>query len=50
MIKVAEELKISGIPMENPVVRHALYDVLKLINETSEKMTGHDFPQSYNNG
>ena len=37
MIKVAEELKISGIPMENPVVRHALYGVLKLINATSEK-------------
>ena len=37
MIKVAEELKISGIPMENAVVRHALYGVLKLINETSGK-------------
>ena len=37
MIKVAEELNITGIPMENPVVRHALYGVLKLINETSWK-------------
>jgi hypothetical protein len=37
MIKVAEELKISGIPMNIPVVRQALYGVLKLINETSEK-------------
>ena len=37
MIKVAEELKISGIPMDIPVVRQAIYGVLKLINETSEK-------------
>ena len=37
MIKVAEELNITGIPMENPVVRKAIYGVLKLINETSEK-------------
>jgi hypothetical protein len=32
MIKVAEELKISGIPMNIPVVRQALYGALKLIN------------------
>ncbi|TSA11570.1 MAG: hypothetical protein D4R73_03705 [Deltaproteobacteria bacterium] len=37
MIKVAEELKISGILMDIPVVRQAIYGVLKLINETSEK-------------
>lgn len=37
MIKVAEEVKITGIPMEIPVVRQAIYGVLKLINETSEK-------------
>jgi len=37
MIKVAEELNITGIPMENLVVRKAIYGVLKLINETSEK-------------
>jgi len=37
MIKVAEELKISGIPMDIPVIRQAIYGVLKLINETSEK-------------
>jgi len=40
MIKVAEELKISGIPMDIPVIRQAIYGVLKLINETSEKNDG----------
>ncbi|MCG2772004.1 MAG: hypothetical protein L6277_07950, partial [Desulfobacterales bacterium] len=40
MIKVAEEVKITGIPMEIPVVRQAIYGVLKLINETSEKIDG----------
>jgi hypothetical protein len=40
MIKVAEEVKISGIPINIPVVRQAIYGVLKLINETSEKNDG----------
>ena len=40
MIKVAEEVKITGIPMEIPVVRQAIYGVLRLINETSEKIDG----------
>jgi hypothetical protein len=40
MIKVAEEVKITNIPMQNPAVRQALYGVIKLINETSEKNDG----------
>ena len=40
MIKVAEEVKITNIPMHVPAVRQALYGVIKLINETSEKNDG----------
>lgn len=40
MIKVAEEVKITNIPMQIPAVRQALYGVIKLINETSEKNDG----------
>jgi len=40
LTKVPEELKITGIPMENPAIRQALYGVFKLINETSEKNDG----------
>ena len=37
MVKIPEEIKITNIPMEIPVVRQAIYGVLKLINETSRK-------------
>jgi len=40
MIKVAEEVKITNIPMQIPAVRQALYGVIKLINEVSEKNDG----------
>jgi len=40
MIKIAEEVKITNIPMDIPAVRQALYGVIKLINETSEKNDG----------
>ena len=40
MIKVAEEVKITKIPMHVPAVRQALYGVIKLINETSKKNDG----------
>ena len=40
MIKVAEEVKITNIPMQSPAVRQALYGVIKLINEVSEKNDG----------
>ena len=40
MIKVAEEVKITNIPMQIPAVRQALYGVIKLINEASEKNDG----------
>jgi len=40
MIKVAEKVKITNIPMDIPAVRQALYGVIKLINETSEKNDG----------
>ena len=40
LTKVPEELKITGIPMEIPAVRQALYGVIKLINDTSEKNDG----------
>jgi hypothetical protein len=40
MIKIAEEVKITNIPMDIPAVRQALYGVIKLINDTSEKNDG----------
>ena len=40
MIKVAEEVKITNIPMHVPAVRQALYGVIKLINDASEKNDG----------
>lgn len=40
MIKIAEEVKITNIPMDIPAVRQALYGVIKLINETNEKNDG----------
>ena len=40
MIKIAEEVKITNIPMHVPAVRQALYGVIKLINESSEKNDG----------
>ena len=36
MTKVAEEVKITGIPLEKEEVRQAVYEVLKLINATGE--------------
>jgi len=36
MIKVAEELNISGIPLQDPEVRHMLYAIFKLINEKAK--------------
>ena len=40
MKKVAEKVKITGLPLQIPVVRQAIYGVIKLINETSEKNDG----------
>jgi len=37
MTKVAEEVKITGIPLEREEVRNAAYDLLKMINEISGK-------------
>jgi hypothetical protein len=36
MIKVAEELNISGFPMQDPEVRQMLYAIFKLINEKAK--------------
>jgi len=36
MTKVAEEVKITGIPLEKEEVRQAVYEVLKLINATGK--------------
>jgi hypothetical protein len=37
MIKVPDEVKISGIPLEKDAVRTAALDLIKTINESSEK-------------
>ena len=40
MVKVAEEINITGIPMEKPAARALTRDYLKNINELSEKNDG----------
>lgn len=36
MTKVAEEVKITGVPLGNEEIRNDVYDLLKKINEISE--------------